>query len=112
MNRELSKKEIINFKPVLQPLVRFIRENKRKTIYLSSHIGEIKGWLRADAMCFIDDLIEYATQTQFKYIHKWSQNDLIIWDNRQTMHRVRPFPVDEPRDMRRTTIVGDGPTVF
>ena len=57
---------------------------------------------------FIDDLIEYATQTQFKYVHKWSQNDLIIWDNRQTMHRARAYDdLKENRDMRRTTVLGE-----
>jgi len=108
MEKELSKSEIKNFKPVLQPMVREIRENNRKTIYLSSHIGKIKGWLRPDAMSFVDDLIEYATQKKFKYVHKWKVNDLIMWDNRQTMHRVRSFDdVNETRDMRRTTIEGE-----
>ena len=109
MEKELSKSEIKNFKPVLQPMVREIKENNRKTIYLSSHIGKIKGWLRPDTMCFVDDLIEYATQKQFKYVHKWKVNDLVMWDNRQTMHRVRSFDdVNETRDMRRTTIEGEG----
>ena len=59
-------------------------------------------------MCFVDDLIEYATQKNFKYVHKWKVNDLIMWDNRQTMHRVRSFDdVNETRDMRRTTIEGE-----
>ena len=48
---------------------------------------------------------------KFVYAHKWSKGDLVMWDNRQTMHRARPFPHHEPRDMRRTTIAGDGPTV-
>ena len=79
MTKELSSEEIKNFTPVEQPLVRINNLTKRKTIFLSSHIGKIRDWIRPDSMCFIDDLIEYATQTQFKYIHKWSQNDLIIW---------------------------------
>lgn len=108
MTKELPAKIIANFKPVLQPLVRYIKENDRKTIFLSSHIGQIKGWLRPDAMCFINDLIEYSTQKKFLYIHKWKVNDLIMWDNRQTMHRVREFDdINETRDMRRTTIQGD-----
>ena len=52
-------------------------------------------------MCFIDDLIEYATQSRFKYDHQWSQNDLVIWDNRQTMHRARAFD-----DLKSTQEVG------
>ena len=108
MTKELSIEEIKNFVPVEQPLVRKNKLTKRKTIFLSSHIGKIKDWIRPDSMCFIDDLIEYATQTKFKYVHKWSQNDLIIWDNRQTMHRARAFDdLKENRDMRRTTVLGE-----
>ena len=108
MTKELSSDEIKNFIPVEQPLVRINSVTKRKTIFLSSHIGKIKNWIRPDSMCFIDDLIEYATQTEFKYVHKWSQNDLIIWDNRQTMHRARAFDdLKENRDMRRTTVLGE-----
>ena len=55
--------------------------------------------------------MDHATQRNFVYAHKWSKGDLVMWDNRQTMHRARPFPYNEPRDMRRTTIAGDGPTV-
>ena len=108
MVKELSSEEIKNFTPVEQPLVRQNKITNRKTIFLSCHIGKIRNWIRPDSMCFIDDLIEYATQPKFKYIHKWSQNDLIIWDNRQTMHRARPFDdLKERRDMRRTTVLGE-----
>ncbi len=51
-----------------------------------------------------------ATQREFVYSHEWRTHDLVIWDNRRTMHRARPFPGEEPRDMRRTTLQGDGPT--
>jgi alpha-ketoglutarate-dependent 2,4-dichlorophenoxyacetate dioxygenase len=108
MIKELSSDEIKNFKPVEQPLVRYNKLTKRKTIFLSSHIGKIKGWIRPDSMCFIDDLIEYATKEKFVYVHKWIQNDLIIWDNRQTMHRARAYnDLKEFRDMRRTTVLGE-----
>ena len=108
MSKELHSLEIKNFKPVYQPLLRKIPMTKRKLIYLSSHIGNIKGWIRPDAMCFIDDLIEYATSSEFVYIHKWKKNDLVMWDNRQTMHRVRHFDdTKEVRDMRRTTVLGE-----
>ena len=108
MVKELSSEEIKNFTPVEQPLVRKNKVTNRKTIFLSSHIGKIKNWIRPDSMCFIDDLIEYATQLKFKYIHEWSKNDLIIWDNRQTMHRARAFDdLKENRDMRRTTVLGE-----
>jgi len=108
MVRELSPDEIKNFKPVEQPLVRNNKLTNRKTVFLSSHIGKIKGWTRPDSMCFIDDLIEYATKENFLYVHKWMQNDLVIWDNRQTMHRARAFDdLTEYRDMRRTTVLGE-----
>jgi alpha-ketoglutarate-dependent 2,4-dichlorophenoxyacetate dioxygenase len=108
MVRELSPDEIKNFKPVEQPLVRNNKLTNRKTVFLSSHIGKIKGWTRPDSMCFIDDLIEYATKEKFLYVHKWMQNDLVIWDNRQTMHRARAFDdLTEYRDMRRTTVLGE-----
>ena len=108
MVRELSPDEIKNFKPVEQPLVRNNKSTNRKTVFLSSHIGKIKDWTRPDSMCFIDDLIEYATKENFLYVHKWMQNDLVIWDNRQTMHRARAFDdLTEYRDMRRTTVLGE-----
>ena len=108
MVKELSSEEIKNFTPVEQPLIRRNKITGRKGIFLSSHIGKIRDWIRPDSMCFIDDLIEYATQIKFKYIHKWSKNDLIIWDNRQTMHRARAFDdLKEKRDMRRTTVLGE-----
>ena len=57
------------------------------------------------------DLNEHATQPRFVYVHKWTVDDLVIWDNRQTMHRVRRYDETQPRDMRRTTVAGDAPTV-
>ena len=82
----------------------------RKSLYLSSHAGAIVGWPMPEARGYLRDLIEHATQREFVYTHKWRVGDLVMWDNRQTMHRARPFPAHEPRDMRRTTLAGDGPT--
>jgi len=108
MSKELNSKELKNFTPVKQPLVRTIPMTKRKLIYLSSHIGKINGWIREDSMCFINDLMEHATKPDFVYIHKWKINDLVMWDNRQVMHRVRHFDdTKEYRDMRRTTVLGE-----
>ena len=53
------------------------------------------------------DLTEHATQPRFVYVHKWTLHDLVMWDNRQTMHRVRRYDEAQPRDMRRTTVAGD-----
>ena len=65
----------------------------------------------SDIVHGLRDLIEHATQRQFVYAHEWQVGDLVMYDNRQTMHRARPFPAEEARDMRRTTLAGDGPTV-
>ncbi len=107
---DFTEEERLRFKPVRQCLVRTHPVTKRKSLYLASHAGGIFGWPVPEARAFLRDLIEHATQRQFVYAHKWTVNDLVMWDNRQTMHRARPFPVNEPRDMRRTTLAGDGPT--
>jgi alpha-ketoglutarate-dependent 2,4-dichlorophenoxyacetate dioxygenase len=98
------------FKPVRQRLVRVHPSTGCKSLFLASHAGKIVGWPTPEAMGFLKDLIEHATQRQFVYAHAWREGDLVMWDNRRTMHRGRPFPADEPRDVRRTTLVGDGPT--
>ena len=99
------------FAPVRQVLVRTHPVTGRKSLYLSSHAGGIIGWPVPEARAFLRDLVEHATQRQFVYSHQWRVGDLVMWDNRQTMHRARPFPEHEPRDVRRTTLAGDRPTV-
>ena len=108
---DFTDEERARFKPVLQRLVRVHPGTGRKSLYLSSHAGSIVGWPVPEARFFLRDLVEHATQREFVYSHKWRVGDLVMWDNRQTMHRARPFPAHEPRDMRRTTLKGDGPTV-
>ena len=98
------------FRPVRQSLVRTHPVTGRKSLYLSSHIGAIVGWEVPEARDLIRDLVEHATQRQFVYSHAWRQYDLVMWDNRQTMHRVRRFDESQPRDMRRTTVAGDAMT--
>ena len=107
---DFSDEERERFKPVRQRLVRTHPVTGRKSLYLASHAGGIVGWPVPEARAFLRDLVEHATQRQFVYAHSWRVNDLVMWDNRRTMHRARPFPAHEPRDMRRTTLVGDGPT--
>ena len=109
---ELSEAERASFKPVLQRLVRTHPVTGRKSLFLSSHIGGIVGWPMPEARSFIRDLMEEATRREFVYSHQWRQHDLVMWDNRQTMHRARRFDeTGEVRDMRRTTVAGDAPTV-
>jgi alpha-ketoglutarate-dependent 2,4-dichlorophenoxyacetate dioxygenase len=107
---DFTDEERARFKPVRQRLVRTHPVTGRKSLYLASHAGGIVGWPVPEARAFLRDLIEHATQRQFVYAHTWRVGDLVMWDNRQVMHRARPFPAHEPRDMRRTTLVGDGPT--
>ena len=107
---ELNETERARCAPVRQCLVRTHPVSGRRSLYLSSHAGGIVGWPVPEARAFLRDLMEHATQREFVYSHPWRVGDLVIWDNRQTMHRQRPFPADEARDMRRTTIAGDGPT--
>jgi alpha-ketoglutarate-dependent 2,4-dichlorophenoxyacetate dioxygenase len=100
------------FAPVRQRLVRSHPVTGRRSLFLASHAGTIVGWPMPEARAFLRDLNEHATQRQFVYAHQWRQHDLVMWDNRQTMHRARRYrETEEVRDMRRTTIAGDGPTV-
>jgi alpha-ketoglutarate-dependent 2,4-dichlorophenoxyacetate dioxygenase len=108
---ELTDEERARFKPVRQRLVRTHPVTGRKSLYLASHAGAIVGWPVPEARLFLRDLIEHATQREFVYSHKWRVGDLVMWDNRQVMHRGRAFPAHEPRDVRRTTLAGDGQTV-
>ncbi len=98
-------------KPVLQRLVRRHPSTGRKSLYLASHAGAINGWPVPEARQFLRDLIEHATQRRFVYAHAWRQWDLVVWDNRATMHRARPFPADEVRDMHRTTVACERSTM-
>ena len=107
---DFTDEERARFAPVRQGLVRTHPVTGRKSLYLSSHAGSIVGWPVPEARAFLRDLVEHATQRRFVHAHTWRAGDLVMWDNRQTMHRARPFPLHEPRDMRRTTLVGDGPT--
>jgi alpha-ketoglutarate-dependent 2,4-dichlorophenoxyacetate dioxygenase len=108
---DFTDEERARFAAVRQRLVRTHPGTGRKSLYLSSHAGSIVGWPVPEARAFLRDLVEHATQRRFVYAHQWRVGDLVMWDNRQTMHRARPFPAHEPRDMRRTTLMGDAPTV-
>jgi alpha-ketoglutarate-dependent 2,4-dichlorophenoxyacetate dioxygenase len=108
---DYTEEEKQMFKPVLQRLVRRHPVHGRKSLYLSSHAGAIQGRSVPEARLLLRDLTEHATQREFVYIHKWTLHDLVIWDNRQTVHRVRRYDQSQPRDMRRATVAGTQPTV-
>jgi alpha-ketoglutarate-dependent 2,4-dichlorophenoxyacetate dioxygenase len=107
---ELTDEERAMMKPVRQSLVRTHPVTGRKSLYLSSHAGNIVGWLVPESRDFLRDLNEHATQRENVYTHRWRLHDLVMWDNRQTMHRVRRFDETQPRDMRRTTVAGEAMT--
>jgi len=108
---DLTPEEIAAFTPVRQRLVRTHPVTGRKSLFLSSHAGAIVGWTIPEARMFLRDLTEHATQREFVYSHAWRLHDLVMWDNRATMHRGRRFARNEVRDVRRTTLAGHAPTV-
>lgn len=108
---DLTEQEIVSFKPVRQRLVRTHPVTGRKSLFLSSHAGAIEGWTVPEARMFLRDLTEHATQHEFVYSHQWRPFDLVMWDNRTTMHRARRFDRNEVRDVRRTTLAGDVITI-
>jgi alpha-ketoglutarate-dependent 2,4-dichlorophenoxyacetate dioxygenase len=108
---DYSEEEKQMFKPVRQRLVRTHPVHRRKSLYLSSHAGAILGKSVPEARLLLRDLTEHATRPEFVHVHRWTVHDLIMWDNRQTMHRVRRYDQSQPRDMRRATVAGTEPTV-
>jgi alpha-ketoglutarate-dependent 2,4-dichlorophenoxyacetate dioxygenase len=89
--------------PVPQRVVRTHPGSGRQTLYLASHAAHIVGLPIPEGRLLLRDLVEFATQPQFVYRHIWREGDLVIWDNRCTMHRGRPFDERETRDLRRVT---------
>jgi alpha-ketoglutarate-dependent 2,4-dichlorophenoxyacetate dioxygenase len=108
---DLTEDERAAFTPVRQRLVRTHPVTGRRSLFLSSHAGAIIGWTIPEARVFLRDLTEFATQQQFVYSHAWRPYDLVMWDNRQTMHRARRYDRNEVRDVRRTTLAGDVATI-
>jgi alpha-ketoglutarate-dependent 2,4-dichlorophenoxyacetate dioxygenase len=108
---DYTEQEKEMFKPVRQRLVRKHPSTGAKSLFLSSHAGAIAGMSMPAARILLRDLTEHATQPQFVYVHKWQPGDLVMWDNQQTMHRVRRYDESQPRDMRRTTVAGSAITI-
>ncbi|HLY46223.1 MAG TPA: TauD/TfdA family dioxygenase [Stellaceae bacterium] len=99
------------YPPSRQRLVRRHPGSGRKTLYLSAHASHIVGWPVPEGRLLLADLNEHATQRQFVYSHQWRKGDLVIWDNRDTMHRGRPHDESRPRDLRRATTLDVGSTL-
>ena len=102
---EFNEDEQRRLPPVPQMLVRTISPHGRKSLYVASHAGQIFGMTDAESRALIDELIAHATQRQFVYTHRWRPNELVMWDNRCTMHRGTEYDdLRWVRDMRRVTI--------
>lgn len=97
---------------VLQRLVRRHPATGRRALYVGSHASHIVGWPVKEGRELLRELLVHATAPQFVYSHRWTTNDLVMWDNRAVVHRGRPWDEGRYRRvMHRTTVMGDGPTV-
>jgi alpha-ketoglutarate-dependent 2,4-dichlorophenoxyacetate dioxygenase len=102
---DFSDEERAGLPPVPQVLVRTLPESGRKSLYLASHAGRILGMADEEGRALIDELVAHVTQRQFVYTHRWRARDLVIWDNRCTMHRGTDFDdLRWKRDMQRATV--------
>lgn len=108
---DFDETERKSFEPVPQVLVRRLQDSGRMSLYLASHAGAIRGMARPEAEKLLKELIDHATQRQFVYTHRWRVNDLVMWDDRCTMHRGLEFDDQRwRRDMRRATVADVAPT--
>ena len=97
---------------VWQPLVRKHPVTGRHSLYISPiYNDDVEGMSQADAKRLIADLVEFAAEPRFVYRHRWEPHDVVMWDNRCTMHQVTPHDPGERRVMHRTTIVGTEPVL-
>jgi alpha-ketoglutarate-dependent 2,4-dichlorophenoxyacetate dioxygenase len=101
---DFSPEELDKLRGAIHPLVRRNPATGRQSLYLASHASRIVEWSLAEGKLMLRELMEHATQPQFVYRHRWQDQDLVIWDNRATMHRARPFEdLKHRRELRRVT---------
>jgi alpha-ketoglutarate-dependent 2,4-dichlorophenoxyacetate dioxygenase len=109
--KDFDESERQAFAPVPQVLARRLPDSGRMSLYIASHAGAIRGMADDEARQLIDELTAHATQRQFVHAHRWREKDLVIWDNRCTMHRGMAFDDQRyKRDMRRATVSDVAPT--
>ena len=108
---DYSKEERDGLPAVPHVMVRTHPGSGRKSLYLASYAHEIQGMPTPEARMLLHDLMEHATQRQFVYTHRWRVGDIVMWDNRCTMHRARDYDMSYRRDLHRTTVMDDAPTV-
>ncbi len=101
---KFSSETLTTRKPVEHPLVRTHPGNGRKSLYLASHASHVVGWPFEEGRALIEELIAFATQPQFVYSHPWEVHDLVLWDDRWTMHRATPYDAPHPRKMRQCSV--------
>jgi alpha-ketoglutarate-dependent 2,4-dichlorophenoxyacetate dioxygenase len=101
---EFTPEELAKWQPVPQRLVRRHPRTGRLSLFLSAHAGAIQGWPVPEARALLRDLTEHATQREFVHAHVWQPHDLVMWDNRVTMHRARRYDATKVRDLHRTTV--------
>ncbi|MBS0548200.1 MAG: TauD/TfdA family dioxygenase [Proteobacteria bacterium] len=106
-----TAEEQASLPPVPQRLVRTHPGSHRKSLYLAAHASHIEGMPIPDGRLLLMDLMEHAVKPPFVHAHKWREGDLVIWDNRCTMHRARPFDTTKVRDLRRVTTRDVAPTL-
>jgi len=100
------------FPPVPQAMIRANPVNGRKALYVGSHASHIRGMPEDEGRALLKELLDFATQDRFTYLHHWKVGDLVMYDNRAALHRARPYKITEhPRILHRTTVMGEGPTV-
>jgi alpha-ketoglutarate-dependent 2,4-dichlorophenoxyacetate dioxygenase len=105
-----SETEQKNLPSAQHPLVRIHAPTGRKSVYVSSHASHVVGWAIPEGIDLLYELMDRATQPENVYTHQWQVGDLVMWDNRFTMHRARRhYPETAVRDVRRTTIEEDVP---
>lgn len=93
--------------PVNWPIVRRNPRTQRPHLFIGVHARSVEGMTVPEGRMLLLDLLEHATQREFTYLHDWRPGDTLIWDNRATLHRGRPYDLDEPRELRRTTTLDD-----
>jgi alpha-ketoglutarate-dependent 2,4-dichlorophenoxyacetate dioxygenase len=110
---EFSPEEAGRLEGAVHPLVRTIPRSHRRSLYLASHASRIVDWPVPEGRLLLRDLIEHATLPEFVYRHAWAVGDLVIWDNRATMHRARPFDdLKHRRELRRVTTLDIEPATL
>lgn len=110
---EFDEEERSRWPPLCHPLVRVHEETGRKALYIGSQATRVIGRPLEEGQALIEELIEFATQERFIHTHCWSVHDFMMWDNRRVNHRGRPWDEEQyPRDLRRTTVKGEIPTMM